>query len=290
MSLATTIRAYGRMVRFSHSIFALPFALAGAAFGALEKGITAAQVGWIVLAMVAARNAAMGFNRLADHAFDADNPRTASRELPRGILSRGAVWSLVLALSAVFVFAASRLNALCFALSPVALAVVFLYSYTKRFTWATQFVLGLSLAIAPIGGWLAVRGEFGLPPLLLSAAVLAWVAGFDIIYACQDVAFDRRAGLSSIPQRFGIGAALRLTRVLHLLTIALLLGLWWLLPLHPAYLAGVAVVAVCLAIENALVRETDLSRVNLAFFTANGVVSIVYLAGALAGVALAGPR
>ena len=286
MSFAAAIRTYGRMVRFSHSIFALPFALAGAAFAAAGRGVTAWQLFWIVVAMVGARNAAMGFNRLADHRLDAANPRTAGRELPRGALTRGAVWAFVIALSAVFVIASAMLNPLCLALSPAALAIIFLYSYTKRFTWATQVFLGLSLAIAPVGGWLAVRGEFGAVPLVLAGAVLAWVAGFDIIYACQDVEFDRGAGLRSVPQRFGVPRALWIARALHALTVFLLASVAWLMNLHAAYLVGVALVGGCLALEHSLVRPGDLSRVNLAFFTANGAVSILYLAAALAGIAL----
>ncbi len=286
MGLTAAVTAYGRMVKFSHSIFALPFALAGAAFAAIDHPITGRQILWIVVAMVAARNAAMGFNRLADQSYDARNPRTAGRELPSGRISRAAAATLVLALCALFVLASAMLNPLCLALSPVALAVVLGYSFTKRFTWATQLFLGLSLAIAPVGGWLAVRGAFAWPPLVLAGAVLMWVAGFDIIYACQDVAFDRRAGLGSIPARFGVARALAVARVLHFGTAAALAGLWWLLPLHPVYLAGVALVAACLAVEHSLVRADDLSRVSLAFFTANGFVSLLYLAAALAGIAL----
>jgi 4-hydroxybenzoate polyprenyltransferase len=286
MGLTSTIGAYGRMVKFSHSIFALPFALAGAAFASIDRGIAPAQVGWILVAMLCARNAAMGFNRLADQSFDAANPRTAGRELPAGRISRRATAIFVAVLCAGFVFAASRLNALCFALSPVALLVILGYSYAKRFTWATQPVLGLALGIAPVGGWLAVRGSFAAAPLVLSAAVLTWVAGFDIIYACQDVDFDRRAGLGSIPARFGVARALVISRLLHVATVLLLASLALLLPLHPVYLAGVALVATCLAVEHSLVRASDLSRVNLAFFTANGFVSLAYLAGSLAAVAL----
>jgi 4-hydroxybenzoate polyprenyltransferase len=286
MSLPATIKTYGQMVRFSHSIFALPFALAGAAFAAVGHGLTLWQLGWIIVAMVAARNAAMGFNPLPDQDLDAANPRTSTRELPRGLMTRRAVWVFVTVLSALFILSAGMLNPLCLALSPVALAVVFLYSYTKRFTWATQFVLGLALAIAPVGGWLAVRGAFGLVPLALAGAVLCWVAGFDIIYACQDVDFDRRTGLHSIPARFGIATSLWIARGLHGITVVLLLSIDALLELHVAYLIGVGLVGICLIVEHALVRSDDLSRVNLAFFTANGIVSLLYLAAALAGIAL----
>ncbi|HXV75948.1 MAG TPA: UbiA-like polyprenyltransferase, partial [Candidatus Polarisedimenticolaceae bacterium] len=192
------------MVRFSHSIFALPFALAGAALAASRCGIEPRQVGWIVVAMVGARNAAMGFNRLVDHRWDAANPRTIGRELPRGVIGRPAVWGLTVSLAAVFVLASFMLNPLCGLLSPVALAVVLGYSYTKRFTWASHLVLGLALAMAPVGGWLAVCGRFSTAAWALGGAVVSWVAGFDVIYACQDVEFDRGSGLFSMPARFGV--------------------------------------------------------------------------------------
>ncbi len=201
--------AYGRMIRFSHSVFALPFALTSAVLAAREGGVEARQVLWIVVAMVAARSAAMGFNRLVDQSIDARNPRTAGRELPRGVLSRGEAWAFVAISTAVFVLAAARLNPLCLALSPVALLIVFGYSYTKRFTAASQIVLGLSLAVAPVGAWLAIRGRFEAVPLVLGAAVVLWVAGFDTIYACQDAEFDRREGLHSIPARLGVRARAR---------------------------------------------------------------------------------
>ncbi len=272
------------MVRFSHSVFALPFALSGAALAATEHGVTWRQVLWVVVAMVGARNAAMGFNRLADHAIDARNPRTAGRELPRGVLSRRAVWAATLLLSAVFVLAAIELNPLCGRLSPVALAVVFGYSFTKRFTWTSHLVLGLSLAIAPVGGWLAVAGEFGAVPWLLAAAVVAWVAGFDVIYACQDEAFDRASGLHSIPARFGLRGALWTARALHAGAVALLAAVGAVAALHPVYWAGLAVVAGVLTWEHRLVRHDDLSRVGVAFFNANGIVSVTYLAVVLVSV------
>jgi len=275
--LAGRIVAYGRMIRFSHSIFALPFALTAAALAARQSGITAHQVVWIIVAMVAARSAAMGVNRLVDHAIDARNPRTAGRELPRGVLSRREVLAFVALSSAVFVFAAGMLNPLCLALSPVALAIVFGYSYTKRLTAASHLVLGLALAVAPIGAWLAVRGRFELAPVVLALAVLLWVAGFDTIYACQDVDFDRGEGLHSLPARLGVARALGLARVMHVLAVLLLLSLYWLASLHPFYLAGVAGVAALLAWEHSLVRADDLSRVMQAF-NLNGWVSLGYLA------------
>lgn len=279
------VALYGRMIRFSHSVFALPFALASFLL-ATDGGLPGRRLLWVVVAMVGARSAAMGFNRLADHRLDALNPRTAGRELPRGILSRAQVWAFVLVSSAALVVAAGLLNPLCLALSPVALALVFGYSYTKRFTSLSHLVLGMGLAVAPVGAWLAVRGSFAAAPLALGAAVLCWVAGFDVIYACQDVEFDRAQGLHSLPARLGIARALLLARALHVLAVGFLLALWWLAPLHPVYLAGVAGVALLLAYEHSLVRPHDLSRVNAAFFTVNGWVGVGYLAATAAAVLL----
>ena len=285
-SVLERIAAYGRMIRFSHSAFALPFALTSAVLAAREGGITVRPLFWIVVAMVAARSAAMGFNRLADHAIDARNPRTAGRELPRGVLSRREAWVFVAISTAVFVLAAARLNPLCLALSPVALLIVFGYSYTKRFTAASPLVLGLSLAVAPVGAWLAIRGRFEAVPLVLGAAVVLWVAGFDTIYACQDADFDRREGLHSIPARLGVPRALVLARALHAGAILLLIALYRLAPLHPLYLVGVAVVAGLLAWEHTLVRADDLSRVMQAF-NLNGWVSLGYFAFTAAATWLA---
>ncbi len=284
--LLDRVVAYGRMIRFPHSVFALPFALTAAALAAQRSGITAGQVFWIVVAMVAARSAAMGFNRLVDHAIDARNPRTAGRELPRGILSRREVLAFIVLSSAVLVLAAGMLNPLCLALSPVALAIVFGYSYTKRLTAGTHLVLGLALAVAPVGAWLAVRGQLDTVPIVLGLAVLLWVAGFDTIYACQDVAFDREEALLSLPARLGVARSLVLARGMHVLAVLLLLSLYWLAPLHPVYLVGVAGVAVLLAWEHTLVRPDDLSRVMFAF-NINGWVSAGYLAFTLAAVWLA---
>jgi 4-hydroxybenzoate polyprenyltransferase len=276
-SLAARVVAYGRMVKLSHSVFALPFALASAL---LAGG---GRIPWrtlllIVIAMVGARSAAMGFNRLADHAIDARNPRTAGRELPRGVLSRAQVGLFVVLSAAVLVAAAALLNPLCLALSPVALAVVFGYSYTKRFTSLAHLVLGLALAIAPVGAWLAVRGRLDATPLVIGGAVLFWVAGFDTIYSCQDADFDRASALHSLPARLGIARALRLARGFHLLAAALLVSVFWMEPLHALYLAGTAAVAGGLVYEHTLVRADDLSRVNEAFFLVNGWISVGYLA------------
>lgn len=278
--------AWGRMIRFSHSIFALPFALTSAVLAAGDR-IRPEQVLWILVAMIGARSAAMGVNRLADQEWDARNPRTAARELPSGVVGRGEAWGLVAVSGAALVLAAAMLNPLCLALSPVALIVVFGYSYTKRFTSLSHLVLGLALAIAPVGAWIALRGSFAAVPLVLGVAVMAWVAGFDTIYACQDVDFDRREGLHSLPARLGIASALVAARALHVTSVALLASLYWLTPLHPVYLAGVAGVAALLVYEHSLVRHDDLSRVDVAFFTVNGWVSVGYFGVTLAARLLA---
>jgi len=277
---------YGRMIKVSHSVFALPFALASAALAA--GGAPAPrQVLWILVAMVGARSAAMGFNRLADHEIDARNPRTAGRELPKGLLTRREVWAFVALSAAALLVAAAMLNPLCLALAPVALLIVFGYSYTKRFTVFSHVFLGLALAIAPVGAWLAIRGRFAWPPVVLGLAVLLWVAGFDTIYACQDAAHDRTVGLRSLPARWGVGRALLAARSFHVGAVILLALLYRLTPLHPVYLMGVAGVAALLAYEHSLVRHDDLSRVNAAFFTVNGWISIGYFAFTLAALLMA---
>jgi 4-hydroxybenzoate polyprenyltransferase len=267
---------YLSFVRFSHSVFALPFALAGALLAAQHVRVSRGTIGWILVAMVAARSAAMGFNRLVDARLDALNPRTANRELPRGAMSRGEAVSFVVIASALFMFAASRLNPLCFVLSPVALGIVFWYSLAKRFTTWTQLFLGLAMAVAPVGGWLAVGGRAGWEPWLLALAIGTWVGGFDVLYACQDLDFDRAHGLRSIPVRFGVPAALAISRAMHVITIGCLLALSLVAPLGRLYLGGVAVVAALLAYEQSLVRADDLSQVKRAF-DLNGYVGILYL-------------
>src|SRR5437762_11765674 len=229
--MLSRIRIYLSFIRFSHSVFAMPFALAGALLGSRHTTVTWGTVGWIVVAMVTARSAAMGFNRLVDRRFDALNPRTANREIPRGAMSALEATAFVVIASALFVFAASRLNPLCFLLSPIALAIVFWYSLAKRFTTWTQLFLGLAMAVAPVGGWLAVGGRGGFEPWLLAIAIGAWVGGFDVLYACQDLDFDRAHGLRSIPVRFGVPAALAISRALHVVTIIALVALAWFTPL-----------------------------------------------------------
>jgi 4-hydroxybenzoate polyprenyltransferase len=268
------LRVVLEMVKIEHTIFALPFAFLGAIFAV--RGVPrAAQIGWILLAMVGARSAAMAFNRLADFSFDAKNPRTANRALPRKQVTKRFVIAFIIGSSAVFMFAASRLNRLSFELSPLALGIIFFYSYTKRFTWLAHLFLGLSLACAPIGAWIALRGDIAWPPLILGLSVILWVAGFDIIYSCQDVEFDKRESLYSIPRRFGVAASLWVSAILHLLMLGLLGFLFLKEGLGLISFAGLSVVGLLLAYEHSLVRPTDLSRANTAFFTVNGWISIL---------------
>lgn len=271
------LRVYLSFVRFSHSVFALPFALAGALLAAQQGAVSLRAGLWIAVAMVAARSAAMGFNRIIDAGLDALNPRTAKRELPQGAMTRREAVIFVAAASVTFVFAAWQLNPLCFLLSPLALAIVFWYSLAKRFTTWTQLFLGLAMAVAPVGGWLAVGGRGGWEPWLLAAAICMWVGGFDVLYACQDIDFDRTHGLQSIPVRFGVPAALRISRAMHVVTTICLLALALVTPLGPRYLFGVAVVGALLAYEQSLVRADDLSQVKRAF-DLNGYVGLLYLA------------
>ena len=274
MSKLTT---YLSFVRFSHSVFALPFALTGALLAWRDRSFSWAQVGWIVFCMVAARSAAMGFNRLVDARFDALNPRTAMRELPRGVLSNREATVFVFVASVLFVYGASRLNTLCLVLAPVALAIVFWYSLAKRFTTYTQLFLGLAMAVAPVGGWIAAGGRGGAEPWLLGLAIGLWVGGFDVLYACQDVEFDRGHGLRSIPARFGVWRAIILSRAMHVATVVVMVLLWRVAGLPTLYLAGVAAVAVLLVYEQSLVSADDLSQVKKAF-DLNGYVGIVYFA------------
>ena len=271
------IRSCFSLVRFGHSVFALPFALVGALLAAEQHPLTFARIGWIVAAMVTARTAAMGFNRLVDARYDALNPRTANRELPRGTLSRADAIGLVALSSLAFVLVTTQLGWICLVLSPLALAIVFWYSLAKRFTTWTQMYLGLALAVAPVGGWLAAGGGAGWEPWLLALAIGTWVAGFDILYACQDLAFDRTHGLRSIPVRFGVGRSLAIARRLHVGTVAAMAAVALVAPLGSWYLAGVGGVAALLAWEHSMVRADDLSRVKQAF-DLNGYVGFFYLA------------
>ena len=282
------LRTYGSFVRFSHSVFALPFALTGALLAINRQPLRSFELIafrglWIIVAMVAARSAAMGFNRLVDAKFDALNPRTAARELPRGIMSSHEAILFVVISSIVFIVSAGQLGPLCLALSPVALAIVFWYSLAKRVTSYTQLFLGLAMAVAPVGGWLAAGGRSGWEPWLLGLAIGCWVGGFDVLYACQDLAVDREHGLHSIPVRFGIARSLAISRMMHVMAVAALAALGPVAKLGWFYLAGVAGVAALLAYEQSLVSEHDLSQVKRAF-DLNGYVGILYLVTTAAAV------
>jgi 4-hydroxybenzoate polyprenyltransferase len=262
------------MVKIEHTVFALPFAFLGA-FLAARGFPRPGQIGWILLAMVGARSAAMAFNRLADLPFDARNPRTAGRALPRGEVTRGFVILFTVVSSSALVFAAAMLNPLAFRLSPLALAIIFFYSFTKRFTWLSHLFLGSALACAPVGAWIAVRGDMAAAPFICGLAVALWIAGTDIIYACQDVDFDRAVALHSIPKRFGVATALWISGLLHLVMVMLLVWLFRREGLGVISFAGLAAVTALLAYEHSLVKPSDLSRVNTAFFTVNGWISIL---------------
>jgi 4-hydroxybenzoate polyprenyltransferase len=279
------LRVILEMIKFEHTVFALPFAMMSAVLAA--HGFPSGRVTlWILLAMVGARSSAMAFNRLVDQEFDRRNPRTATRALPAGLLTPAQVWAFVISTTALFVFAAWQLNPLALALSPVALTVIWGYSYTKRFTSFCHVVLGLAIGIAPPGAWIAVRGSLDWAPVLLTAAVMLWVGGFDVIYACQDAEFDRSLGLQSLPARLGVGGALNVSRMMHAITVALLALLPQLVPLGAIYYTGVVAVAALLVYEQSLVKPHDLSRVNAAFFTVNGFVSIGLFLFTLADVLL----
>jgi len=277
------IRTYASFVRVSHSVFALPFALVGALLAARAVGFEWWRLPWIVACMVAARSAAMGFNRLVDAAYDARNPRTAMRELPRGRMSRSEAVGFVAVASVIFIACAWKLGAVCFALSPVALAIVFWYSLAKRVTFYTQAFLGLAMAVAPVGGWLAAGGRLGPAPWTLGLAIGTWVAGFDVLYACQDLDVDRREGLRSIPVRFGIARSLAISRALHVVAVTALAAVGVIAALSPLYFAGVVVVAGLLIYEQSLVRADDLSQVKRAF-DLNGWVGLLYFASTTVAV------
>ena len=276
LSAIGSVVVFGRMIKLSHSVFALPFALAGVTLAARSHGVEVLQLVWIVIAMVSARSAAMGLNRLADRVMDGKNPRTRDRALPKGRIAPRAVALIVGACCALFVFSAYQLNELCLKLSPIALLVILSYSYFKRFTWATHLVLGLALAIAPVGAWIAVTGTFDFEPIWLAAAVLTWVAGFDIIYACQDYEFDVAQGVHSIPRRFGIRPALVAARLLHAATVVFLLAVHQVFDLHALYLCGTVLATGMLVYEHTLVKPDDLSKIDVAFFNTNGLVSVVF--------------
>ncbi|WP_219836531.1 UbiA-like polyprenyltransferase [Paenibacillus sp. R14(2021)] len=277
------------MIKVEHTIFALPFAFMGALLGAvaLEKRLPSwAEIGWIILAMVGARSAAMGLNRVIDRVIDAKNPRTAKRAIPAGLLRAGEV-SLFIAVSFVVLFiAASQLDPICIKLMPIAVFFLVLYSYTKRFTWLCHVVLGLTIGLAPLGGWVAVTGHFGTAAWVLYCSVVCWLAGFDIIYACQDFEFDRKEGVYSIPSRFGVNGGLQIARAFHALTAVGFISLYWLTDLSWLYLIGAIASIAILCYEHLIVRADDMSRVQTAFFTMNGTLSIILFAFTLLDLAV----
>jgi 4-hydroxybenzoate polyprenyltransferase len=282
----TAFRKYFEFVRFEHTVFALPFALAAMAVAANE------QRGWpgwrtfllILAAMVCARTAAMAFNRIVDRRFDAVNPRTLGRHLPTGQISRLGAWVLVWSAGVLFVGTTFLLNHACFYLSPVALAVIFFYSFTKRFTHFSHFFLGLSLGLAPVGAWLAVRGQFAWPPVMLAVAVILWLVGFDIIYATQDYESDKEQGLHSLPARWGIPAALRMAQAAHGVMVLALLAFGLISRMRMPYYIGLSIIALCLVVQHVVARKRDPVSLNLAFFRMNAVISVVFLAAVLASV------
>jgi 4-hydroxybenzoate polyprenyltransferase len=284
--LTGKIRDYGSLVRFSHTVFALPFALAAVALAWRDHPVPVLTLIWILVAMIAARTAAMGFNRLADRKFDALNPRTAGWELPQGRVRVSEAVALTAGAALVFVFAAYQLNWICFVLSPLALAIVFFYSLTKRFTWASHLFLGLALSIAPIGAWLAIVqppfhwSELAVP-VFLGLAVVFWLAGFDVLYSLQDREFDRAYGLFSIPVRFGVRRALALSSAFHIITVVCLAMVGFTAGLGPIYWVGFVVVTLVLVWEHRIVKPTDLSRINRAFFDLNAYVSLGYFLATL---------
>jgi 4-hydroxybenzoate polyprenyltransferase len=278
------IVTFGRMVKFSHTVFALPFALASAAIAARGHGVTAGQVLAILVAMAGARTAAMGFNRIVDRHIDAKNPRTAGREIPTGKVSVLAAAVLTSASVVALLAAAASLGRLCLWLSPIVLVLVLGYSFTKRFTWLCHLFLGLAIGVAPTAAWIAVRGQFGAPALWLTLAVATWIGGFDILYALADRDFDRGAGIHSIPARFGVTASLAISAGAHLVTIVALGAAGRAAGLGLIYFAGVVAVVAILIYEHAIVRPSDLSRLNIAFFNLNGYVSLAYFAATLAAV------
>jgi 4-hydroxybenzoate polyprenyltransferase len=269
------LSTYLSFVRFSHSVFALPFALTGALLASRLHPVTWRHVAWIIVCMVTARSAAMGFNRLVDARFDAANPRTAAREIPAGRMSTTEATVFVVVMSIAFVAASAQLSWLCFILSPLALIIVFWYSLAKRYVWGTQLFLGLAMAVAPVGGWLAAGGGLAWEPWILGLAIALWVGGFDVLYACQDLDVDRRQHLKSIPVRFGVVRSLLISRAMHISAVVCLALLGVIAGLGPVYFVGVAVVAGLLVYEQSLVSATDLSNVKLAF-DMNGYVGILY--------------
>jgi 4-hydroxybenzoate polyprenyltransferase len=271
-------KVFLEMIKFEHTLFALPFAYMGAILGSmvLKDALPSwEQIGWITLAMVGARSAAMGLNRVIDKVIDAKNPRTAGRAIPAGLLSSKEVLLFIAVALVLLFFATSQLNKLCMELLPIAVFFLVIYSYTKRFTWACHLILGLTIALAPLGGWVAVTGKIDMVSLVFYFTVAFWTAGFDVIYACQDIEFDRKEGLYSIPSRFGIPKALLLAKLFHVLTAIGFMSLYFLTDLSWVYFAGIIIAYLILIYEHRLVSPKDLSKLNTAFFTMNGVLSVL---------------
>ncbi len=268
------IITFGRMIKFSHTLFAMPFALTSVVLASFSNKVTPIKLFWVLVAMVGARSAAMGFNRIADRDFDARNPRTRNRELPTKQISLREASLFVVIAALLLVFAAHELNPLCFYLSPVALAVVFFYSFTKRFTWLSHFFLGLGMGLAPVGAWLGIAGQFSLVPILLGLAVVAWGAGFDIIYSCQDLDYDDEVNLYSMPRSLGVKKALKISSILHFAAFILLVYLKFVLPLGNIYLFGIALVGVMLVYQHRVVKLDDLDKINFAFYNLNAYLSV----------------
>jgi len=262
------------MIRFSHTLFAMPFALTSVVLVSFSNRVTLDRLMWVIVAMVAARSAAMGFNRIADRDIDAKNPRTMNRELPTKQISLRDASAFVLIASLILVFAAHELNPLCFYLSPIALAVVFFYSFTKRFTWLSHLFLGLGMGLAPVGAWLGIAGKFSAVPVLLGLTVVAWGAGFDIIYSCQDLDYDDKVDLYSMPRSLGVRRALKISSLLHLVSFILLISLRFILPLGEIYLLGLAIVGLMLFYQHRIVKPDDLNKINFAFFNLNAYLSV----------------
>ena len=278
-SVLARVQVYGRMIKFSHTVFALPFALAAVILAQRQHPVTARSIFWILIAMVGARSAAMGFNRITDARFDARNPRTAGREIPSGRLSTAAAAVFVVLSSMIFIQAAAMLGDLCFYLSFPVLGILLFYSYAKRFTWMAHLYLGFAISLAPLGAWIAVTGQFSREILPLSLALMTYIAGFDILYACQDIDFDRSEGLFSIPVRFGVNGALWIARLIHSLSFGLFLALFFIFDMQGPYLMSVGAIGCLLLFEHWLVRPDDLSRIHIAFFHVNSIISISLLTG-----------
>ena len=281
-NIMNRILTYGRMIKFSHTIFALPFALSAVVLAQRQYPLVWTDIFWVLLAMVGARSAAMGFNRIADARIDANNPRTSQREIPSGKLDLRSAVIFVIFFSAIFIWSAAMLGRICFYLAPPVLALLFFYSYTKRFTWLAHLFLGFAISLAPLGAWIAIAKTFSWPILLLSLALMTYIAGFDILYACQDVSFDQKEGLFSIPVHFGTSKALLIAALLHLLSFCFFVSIFFAFDMTPAYLVTVAIIGGLLIFEHKLISPDDLSNINIAFFHVNSVISSVLFLGVLA--------